>query len=261
MTDVIIRRDKDDLRTDEEIKAEGLRKITAMSDDERLGLGYDKCLRRAEIPDEKKALHAKRDKLRFGVPDVAELDRIEKRLTALSEEEDALMGQSSEGLDVFKGITASKLTVRLLRKDGHSLPDSVELSAMDKKRIVLCKELGLAGQRNILNREGLMMFALAHKVPPKNRRGKPMTIKSISQAMTKLRKIFREKVGIMDKEPFHPKKAGWQPRFKLIDAIEKADKRKADRAVHVPYDDTLQYDQENDAAGELLREYYKKLPS
>jgi len=81
-------------------------------------------------------------------------------------------------------------------------------------------------------------------------------VKAPEQAVAELRRIFRG-IGIMDKDPFHPKKAGWQPRFKLIDAIEQADKRKAREAVHVQYDDALGYDQKDDEAGNWLAEHDK----
>jgi len=164
---------------------------------------------------------------------------------------------NSEGLDVFrnmKGLTASELTVRLLRKDGQPLPDSVEISTRGKKRTVSCNKIGLASDKGRLNREGQMLFALAHGTTPEN-------IKSHAQAMKNLRKIFREKIGIMDKDPFMRVSGTWEPRFKLIDAIEQADKRKADRAIHEQYDDARHYDQENDAAGEWIQENDKKLPS
>jgi len=159
------------------------------------------------------------------------------RICNLSDEEqDALMGQSGEGLDVFKNLTASDLTVRLLRKEGHPLPDRLEVSAMEKTRTVSFNKIGLASDKSgKLNREGQMLFALSHGQLSQS-------VKSKAQAMTKLRKIFKG-IGIMDKDPFLSKKAGWQPRFKLIDAMEQADKRKAQRAIHVSYDENILYSQ------------------
>jgi len=144
-----------------------------------------------------------------------------------------------QGLDAFKSmknLTASKLTVRLLYKEGAKFPDRMELSANGKKRTVAFNKIGLASDNGKVIREGQMLLALAHGIIPQN-----MTPLSQAQAMTKLRKIFKG-IGIMDKDPFHPKKANWEPRFTLIDARGQADKRAADRAVHVQYDDARQYD-------------------
>jgi len=158
-------------------------------------------------------------------------------------------GVNSEGLDVFQknGITAREVTVRLLRKDEYNQPDRVAIEARGTQRTVTCSELGLISRKDgLLNRAGKMLVALEQKTIPKN-------IEAPAQAMKELRKIFREIV--MDKEPFHPKRRNWEPKFKLLDAIEAANKREADRAIHVPYDDKVQYDQENDQAGNFLKEY------
>jgi len=195
---------------------------------------------------------------------------------------------SSEGLDVFKtmpNLTASKVTVRLLRKDEKSQPDRVRIEARGNKRTVTCASLGLAGKRGLLNREGKMLLALSHGQLPKSFKlnGQPTTDQSMAQAMQNLREIFRG-IGIMGKDPFHPKSAGWQPRFKLIDAIKEADKRKAREAVHVnledvkpkereanklfhpsPEDELIKkedtfppYDNEDDKAGRFLHEHDNK---
>jgi len=161
-----------------------------------------------------------------------------------------------ESLGVFKGLTANELTVRLLRKDENSQPDRVELSAGNKKRTVFCTDFGLIDRRTgLLNREGEMLLALSHGQLPQSSKAneQPKTKQALAQAMKELRKIFRG-IGIMDKDPFHPKNMDWEPRFKLIDAIEKADKRAADRAIHIPLNDNLQYDREVDPAGRWLQE-------
>jgi len=175
----------------------------------------------------------------------------------LSHDEAHCLGKS-EGLGTFKAmknLTASELTVRLLYKDGQPLPDRMELSARDKRQTFAFNKIGLASDNGKLIREGQMLVALANEITPQN-----MTEKSQAQAMKYLRKIFRG-IGIMDKDTFHPKKTGWQPRFKLIDAREQANKRAADRAIHVPYNDAIQYSQENDANDEWLLEHDKKLLS
>jgi len=243
MNDVIIRRDR--LNPDEK---RALRRITAFRDSERLDIGYDKCLRLAEIEDKETALRNRLSDL-IDTSDVFETKEIKKELVALSKEKDALMGQSGEGLGVFKNmenLTANELTIRLLRKDEGSQPDRVELSARGKTRTVFCMDFRLIDKRNgLLNRAGQMLLAMKKKIIPEE-------LKAPEQAMKELRKIFRG-IGIMDKNPFMKAGAIWQPRFKLIDAVEQANKRAAGRALNVPYDDRINYDQETDAAGKWLQ--------
>lgn len=48
---------------------------------------------------------------------------------------------------------------------------------------------------------------------------------------------------------------GWKPRFKLVDARRAADQRAEREAIHVPYDDDRRYEDENDPAGNYLRDH------
>jgi len=68
---------------------------TPVQDDPAFDAGFDEACKLGEIEDEEVGLKEKLDKLRFGVPDVAEMERIEARLPRLKKKKAALMGKST----------------------------------------------------------------------------------------------------------------------------------------------------------------------
>ena len=72
-------------------------------------------------------------------------------------------------------------------------------------------------------------------------------------AISRLRAALRHLTGI-SADPFQKYNPadGWRPRFKLIDDRRNADERAKAQAQHVPYDDTRDYQAEDDEAGEWL---------
>ncbi len=154
------------------------------------------------------------------------------------------------GPDAFKsmdGLTSYELTIRLMRTDEVRPFDRLKIEARGKSRTMTASSLGLCDKRTgALNRAGQTLETMQKGVIPKN-------IKAPAQAMKELRKIIKG-LGIMDKDPFHPKRDNWKPKFNLKDQIEEADKRAKERAIHEPYDETIQYDKEDDTAGEWLKD-------
>jgi len=156
--------------------------------------------------------------------------------------------QPNDTLSIFKtmaNLTWGELTICLLRKDEKSIPDRVRIEARNTQRTVSCNALNLINKKNgLLNRAGTTLLAMSKKTTPKN-------LKATARAMTDLRKTFLN-LNIKDKEPFIKTSTRWMPKFTLVDAIKKADKRAANRAVHFQFDDTHPFDQENDNTGEWL---------
>jgi hypothetical protein len=80
-------------------------------------------------------------------------------------------------------------------------------------------------------------------------------------AISKLRRSLKKLTGLSD-DAFQPFNIadGYKPRFKLIDDRKNADKRAKNEAIHLSLDaldqnyDELQFDEENDAAGALIKE-------
>lgn len=115
------------------------------------------------------------------------------------------------------------------------------------------RDIGLMGQnKNIPNQLGGTLIGLSRnqKFPldiiPKGKDKK---------AISDLRNCLEKLTGI-SKDPFKKfnPKDGWRPAFDLIDDRRNADERAKKNAVHVPYDDnTRDFDDENDAAGEFIK--------
>ena len=224
---------------------------------------YNKSIRIEQILDEVDALRCRLDGLKFGDPDMAEIDRIEKRLQALATEEVELLafcsGQSSDkvqecrGLEAFqamKNLTADEVSISFIALD------RLEISARSaKRRIVHCAEIGLLNRRTDsdddakLNRAGKLLYALAHKTLPqgKTRDAQAAAIKDLRKALSKL--------GVVG-DLFKPEEGSWKPLFTLNDETKRADVRARARAmrpgVHISLDESPQYDPEEDETQEWI---------
>ena len=114
------------------------------------------------------------------------------------------------------------------------------------------KKIGLLDNRNLQpNRLGGILIGLASgkKFPKHQPSGKEKT------AISRLRTALKKLTGISS-DPFfaHNSADGWRPKFKLIDDQWNADERAKARAQHVPYDDTRDYQLEDDDAGKWLKQ-------
>lgn len=113
------------------------------------------------------------------------------------------------------------------------------------------QDIGLMGTRkNEPNRLGgiLLGLSLGEKFPI----GKAPQNKD-KAAVSKLRHALKKLTALSD-DPFIPinESDGWKPRFKLIDDRKNADERAKERAIHVPFDETRDFDDEDDPAGRFL---------
>jgi hypothetical protein len=90
---------------------------------------------------------------------------------------------------------------------------------------------------------------MGRKFPTENLQGKHKA------AISRLRAALRRLTGI-SADPFRKYNPadGWRPRFQLIDDRRNAEERAKNQAQHVPYDDTRDYQAEDDEAGEWLEQ-------
>ena len=167
----------------------------------------------------------------------------------------------------MENLDASELTVTFVgdkSETGLAANNMVELCARNETRRVALGVLELVDRRRgSVNSQGVILLGMAQKMPL-IRTGK------IAATMTRLRKVFRDHLGIST-DPFEPyrKGAGWVPLFTIADnrgAADKRAKREAERRT-VSYDelvesggqfaDTNQQDQfcdSDDAAANWLKE-------
>ena len=115
------------------------------------------------------------------------------------------------------------------------------------------QEIGLMGKRkHVPNHQGEILFRLSRdrKFPSGKRANKD------SAAISRLGGALKALTGI-DADPFYRfnEADGWKPRFKLIDDTRNADQRAKDRAIHVPFDETRDFEEEDDEGANFLREH------
>lgn len=137
----------------------------------------------------------------------------------------------------------------------------LEISARDATRRVALAALDLVKTQGVgLNSQGAMLLGFAHNLEPP---GNEATAQIISRLR---RRFFKEHLGV-EHDPFDPKAAKWKPRFKITDKRGAADeraKREAERHTvsleqmnergeRVGDINDYPYEDEDDAAGELLR--------
>ena len=114
-------------------------------------------------------------------------------------------------------------------------------------------DIGLMGKRKLVpNEQGIILIKLSNRIKyPANGsvQGSQRT------ATSKLRRHLAKLTGL-SVDPFLPfnKADGYKPRFTLIDDTRNAAERAKEEAVHVIYDDALQYESEKDEAGDWLKE-------
>jgi hypothetical protein len=117
-------------------------------------------------------------------------------------------------------------------------------------------EIGLLNRKEqIPNRHAVILIGISHgkKFPTSSTLYNKDNNKDSNKAKTaisKLRTSLKALTGIAN-DPFtmFNKADGWKPRFKLTDDRNNADRRAENAAIHEVYDDTKNYNDENDAAG------------
>lgn len=115
------------------------------------------------------------------------------------------------------------------------------------------RQIGLMG-RNKLKPNGLGLILLEL-----SRRGGHVPYKASNRQavlMSRLRSALKKLTDITT-NPFLPPNTGdgWRPRFKLVDDQRNADERAKTRAQYVAYDDTRDYQAEDDEAGHFLKKF------
>ncbi|NHN38966.1 hypothetical protein G8764_16780 [Pseudomaricurvus alcaniphilus] len=163
-------------------------------------------------------------------------------------------------IDKTKGITDSndkstwdKVTIYLQAK--NRIGYQIENNPIQTKHMM---DIGLLNKKaNTPNTQYTILLGLSRgmryptKALPKNNE---------KTAISKLRRSLEALTGIRD-DPFKnfDDDQGWKPLFKLLDRTHSADERAKERAIHIPFDDsfsdsTADFDDEDDAAGEFLKQ-------
>jgi hypothetical protein len=115
------------------------------------------------------------------------------------------------------------------------------------------RDIGLMGMRQHQpNEVGAILIGLSK---PGGRYLRPSSDKKYDTKMSHLRSALRRLTNIQA-QPFYPPNDadGWRPRFRLIDDRRNADERAKTQAQHVPFDDTHDYQAEDDDAGKWLEQ-------
>lgn len=115
------------------------------------------------------------------------------------------------------------------------------------------QKIGLIDKRTCApNKQGGILVGLS--------KGKKLPVANISSkdavSMSRLRGALKTLTGITT-DPFLPyiDVDGWKPRFRLIDDRRNAAERAKAKAHHVAFDETRDFDDEDDEAGQYLREH------
>jgi hypothetical protein len=146
------------------------------------------------------------------------------------------------------GITWEDITVKI--RAGHRIAYSHKKGKWSEKTFA---DIGLLNKRtNEPNHQGGILIGLSHgkKFPESI---SPKAVNKDKAAISKLRTSLLVLTGITD-DPFtvFNQQDGWKPRFKLLDDRKNADERAKREAASVAYDDSLNYEQEDDDTDKWL---------
>lgn len=184
---------------------------------------------------------------------------------------DATQGKSRKQCDVFlamEKLTADEVSIAFVQvknESGMGANSLLEISAREKTKRVALSALDLENmQSGGLNAQGKILLDMAQGIYPK--RSNTNAVK-----MTRLREMFRKRLGIID-DPFedYRKGTGWEPRFKIEDKLSALDNRAKregehrtdsleemdERGIHLADANKMHqsFDSGNDAAADWLRD-------
>jgi len=183
----------------------------------------------------------------------------------------ATQGETGKPCDVFlamETLTADEVSIAFVQvknESGIGASSLLEISAREKTKRVALAALDLENmQSGGLNAQGKILLDMAHGIYPK--RSNTNAVK-----MTRLREMFRKRLGIID-DPFegYRKGTGWEPRFKIEDKLGALDNRAkregehrtdsleemGERGIHLADANKTHpsFDSGNDAAADWLRD-------
>jgi hypothetical protein len=181
----------------------------------------------------------------IGIPEWSHADH-DKAMPKVSDETEQATGSENDTSSLTRFNCWEEVTIRIYAND--KLAHSVEKG---KYETTSFDDVGLMDRRKSTpNHQGGILIGLSvgRKFPTGSTpAGKDKT------AISKLRGSLARMTGIAD-DPFCPFNAGdgWKPRFTIVDNRKNADTRAKKAATHVSYDDTINYDIEDDQAGKWL---------